>query len=124
MPRKAKPYSKFEAEHLQYINDSPQLFGLLYDLNILPETLKQGGAGWGAMLRIAYEAKTRDKKVYEELNLAWNMLIRWHNCNPVGLKRVEKAMYSYRRAMHKTTAEWKEFEEISKTVFKHIKRKV
>ena len=43
----------FVRQLMQYINDTPPLLSLLYDMDFMPEQLEQGSHNWVRMLMLA-----------------------------------------------------------------------
>lgn len=56
-----------QAEVLRFINDTPMVFSLLYDLDLLPEQLDRKGPNWIRMLNIGLHMKLLTEKLEAEL---------------------------------------------------------
>lgn len=64
-PETAPPFGSIDVlgRELRYISDTPELVGLLYDLDLLPEQLTFGTRDWGRMLQLtAWHRNTRSQR--------------------------------------------------------------
>lgn len=65
-------YSKMKTEICEFISDTPDLLSLLYDLDMLPEQLKQDSQDYFRMMRIAAGFKDFENRIKKNIKKDYN----------------------------------------------------